>query len=138
MMLLHEMTHGGWFILSLILAGMFTNITLRAWSELGYGATETKAAISLTTYFVASAFARMWNWLIIWLPQHGYPEQGAVVFTWVWWPILANLIGVAGALCAVRIFYPWFSRKEGMIRQDTTWLMPLAVAIVFLAITTAW
>lgn len=138
MLVFHEITYAGWFILSLILACMFTHICYRTWRDLGYGAIETKAAVALTVYFWASALARMWAWLILWAPQHGYPTLGAELFVMVWWPIGANLIGVAGALCAVRIFYPWWTRRGSMVNLMTTWLVPLVIALAFVFVTLIW
>lgn len=131
---IHELSQGGWFILSAMIALVFINIAWSAWRELGYKASETRAAIALATFFFASAAARLWNWLVVWLPMHGYPEMGGRLYGMLWWPILTNLAGVVGALCAVRVFYPLWTRKR-MISPGASWLIPLIVALLFLLIT---
>lgn len=127
--LVYELTQGTWFSLSLILFCMFGYIAYKAWCELGYHAAETKASIALATLFLASTLSRSWLWLDLWVTNRGY---GDLVSVNVFWPIIANVLGIIGGLCAVRVFYPMWLHK---MDNAAIWIIPLFLILVFLVVS---
>lgn len=135
--LVNEATEGGWFVLSMVLMLMFLYMFQAAYRESGYNKPETQGALALAVYFLGSGLSRMYFWLLLWLPSHGYTEEAAALSGMTWWPVLANSLGLAGGLCALRVFFPWEMKKIGYDRlnQDASWLIPFILIILFLYVT---
>ena len=135
-----EIIMGGWFALSTVLTVMMIYVGIGAWRSQGYLALETQAAVSLATYALGSSLSGCWWWLYTWLPNHGFPETAALVSSMLWWPLAASVVGVTGALCSIRVFFPWADRHEGRagMTKDMEWLIPLAFTLIFLLIASSF
>lgn len=129
---LREVLNGTWFILNLTLALVFARFVFKRWwtDPDWYEDWNTKGAVALMLYFGGSTLLRFWVWLYLLRMMQGDESVFSSPFYVV--PVAAAVVGIVGALCAVRVFTParwsnWVWIGAGIIAIGA----PIVVHLVF-------